>query len=226
VKRGRDPVGPSAVFLNGDYEDDRFYVARFHEAGLVIAADGGHAFLRRQGLWPHLLVGDFDSLDAGLVAEAEAQGIEVERSPVRKDETDAELAVAAAEARSGGEVVLLGALGGGLDHALGHLSVLRGCAQRGRAARILAPGFAACVLFTPVKVTLAASEGTRVSLVALSPAAVVTLRGFEYEVTNAPLPAASCVGLGNAVASAGARIELSTGVLAVLVFDDSETFAG
>ncbi len=73
---------------------------------------------------------------------------------MRKDETDAELAVAQAAARYPGEVVLLGALGGALDHVLGHLCILRGLADAGRVGRIAAPGLAATVLRAPATVRL------------------------------------------------------------------------
>jgi thiamine pyrophosphokinase len=215
-----------AVFLNGEYEDDTYYLRAREKASLVVAADGGHAFLRRHGLWPDLLVGDFDSLDEDLVREAREADIEMLRRPVRKDKTDGELAVAEACARTPDEIVLLGALGGDLDHLLGHVSVLRGLSQTGRAARIASPRLAVRVFHGPHQVTLGAPIGTRVSLISLSPNAVVTLRGLEYPVTNAPLPATSCLGVSNAVAAPEARIALAAGVLAVLVFDGDETFIG
>ena len=36
-----------AIFLNGEYEDEEFYLRQFAVAQVVVAADGGHAFLRR-----------------------------------------------------------------------------------------------------------------------------------------------------------------------------------
>ncbi len=214
-----------AVLLNGDYEDDAWYLRRVDAAQAVVAADGGHAFLRRYGRWPALLVGDFDSLDAGLLAEARAAGITVLEHPVRKDETDAELAVAAAETRFDGELVLLGALGGALDHLLGHVCVLRGLAARGRAARIAAPGLAATVVRAPARLRLGAAAGARVSVLALSAGVVLTLRGLEYELTDEPLPATVCRGLRNRVAEPDARLELTAGEALVMVFDGAADLA-
>ena len=214
-----------AIFLNGEYEDEEFYLRQFAVAQVVVAADGGHAFLRRRGLWPRLLIGDFDSLDAALVAEARGAGVEVVEHPAHKDETDAELAVAQAAARFGGEIVLLGALGGALDHILGHVCILLGLAALGRAGRIVAPGLAATVLQAPVALRLGAAVGTRVSVVALSSDVVLTLRGLEYELTDEHLSPNVCRGLSNRVAAPGARLELSGGLLLAMVFDAAETFA-
>ena len=214
-----------AILLNGEYEDEAYYLRAVDAAQAIVAADGGHAFLRRHGRWPALLIGDFDSLDAASVQEARAAGVEVIEHPVRKDETDAELAVAQATARYPGEVVLLGALGGALDHVLGHLCILRGLAEAGRVGRIAAPGLAATVLRAPATVRLGSAVGTRLSAVALSPDVVLTLRGLDYELTREPLPPSVCRGLGNRVASPAARIELLRGLLLVLAFDGAETFA-
>ena len=208
-----------AVLLNGDYEDDAWYLRRVDAARAVVAADGGHAFLRRHGRWPDLLVGDFDSLDASLLAEARAAGVAIVEHPVRKDETDAELAVAAAALRFGGELVLLGALGGALDHELGHVAVLRGLAARGRAARLAAPGLTAAVVRGPALWRLGAAVGVRVSVLALSEGVVLTLRGLDYELTDEPLPPTVCRGLRNRVATPGARLGLAAGEALVMVFD-------
>ncbi len=215
----------TVICLNGQYEDEVWYLRQVDAAQAVVAADGGHAFLRRHGRWPALLIGDFDSLDARLVTEARVAGVEVVTHPTHKDETDAELAVAQAEARFAGDVVLLGALGGALDHVLGHLAILRGAASRGRAARIAAPGLSATVLQGPITARLGAPVGARVSLVALSSDVVLTLRGLEYELTGEPLPASVCRGLSNRVAAPGARIALVSGQLLALVTDGAETFA-
>src|SRR5690606_2396774 len=60
-------------------------------ADLVVAADSGAAAVLAAGRVPHLVVGDLDSLDQPL-----PPGAEVERHPRDKDQSDLELAVAAA----------------------------------------------------------------------------------------------------------------------------------
>jgi thiamine pyrophosphokinase len=213
------------ILLNGEYEDDAYYLRQIEAARVVVAVDGGHRILRRLERWPQVLIGDFDSLDAGLLVEAREAGVETIGYPARKDETDAELAVEWVFSRYPDDVVFLGGFGGALDHVMGHICVLRGLATRGRAARIASPDLTATVLWAPLRLRLGAPPGTRASLVALSPTAVLTLRGFDYELTNAPLSAASCRGLSNGVAVAGASIGLVSGLLLAMVYDGRETFA-
>jgi thiamine pyrophosphokinase len=213
-------TGPprAVVFLDGDYEEAGFYVRLAREADQVVAADGGARFLIGQGLQPDLLVGDFDSLAPADVEQLAARGVPVVRHPVRKNQTDGELAVEEALRRGAGEVVLAGALGA-LDHTLGHLAVLRRLAARGVTARIAAPGLTVTVLTAPAAAEVDAPRGTRVSLVPLGGDATVTIAGMDYPLARGLLPADACLGLGNAVTGAG-RIEVHEGVVAMLVGED------
>jgi thiamine pyrophosphokinase len=199
----------AAVFLNGEYVVDAeqegaaaFYGRRFAEAALRIAADGGYAALRALGLRPEVLVGDFDSLAPEALVTATAEGVEIVRLPVRKDETDAEAAVALALRRGATAVDLLGGFGGALDHELGNLAVL-----------------------SPSRTTLSSPPATRVSLLSLTETALVTLAGLEYPLDKGLLRAGSCLGVSNAVRQAGARIDVHEGEVLALVFADGEAFA-
>lgn len=216
-----------AIFLNGEYAagTQGFHRDRAEAANLVVAADNGYAYLHRLGLRPDLLVGDFDSLPKALAAEAEAGGVEVVTLPVRKAETDAEVAARAALARGATEVDLLGALGGAFDHELGNVAVLRRLAERGAAARILTPTLATAVLCAPRRVALAAAPGTRVSLLALTATAVVTLTGLAYELSRGVLTADTGMGVSNEVARRPATIEVHEGAVLGVVFDPDEAFA-
>jgi thiamine pyrophosphokinase len=212
--------GRAVVFVNGEYEDDGFYRRLFAGADLTIAADGGARFLLRAGLLPDVLVGDFDSLDEPQVETLAAAGVRVVRHAVRKDFTDTEAALVEAAAWGAGEVVLAGALGGGLDHLLGNVAALRGAARRGCAARIAAPHLTLDVLTAPASMALTAPVGARFSVIALSDEAVVSLAGGDYPLERGVVSAAGCLGIGNVVARRPASVELHAGEIAVLVFGE------
>ena len=89
---------------------------KLEEGDLLIAADGGYAYL--QGQKPDLVVGDFDSL--GYVPEGE----QIIRHPVQKDDTDMLLAVREGLKRGYRKFVLYGGIGGRLDHTIANLQVL------------------------------------------------------------------------------------------------------
>ena len=90
------------------------------KADLVIAADEGFDNARSLGIHVDLLVGDLDSASPGAADQAPA----VERHPVDKDETDLELALAAALNAGMTSVTVVGTIGGRVDHALGNLLVV------------------------------------------------------------------------------------------------------
>jgi thiamine pyrophosphokinase len=216
----------AAVFLDGEYERPTFYRAWAAAADLVVAADGGARFLMEQGITPDLVVGDFDSLDEARADRLAASGVELVRHPVRKDLTDGELAVDEARRRGAGELVLAGGLGA-LDHTLGHLAILRRLAAAGVPARLVAAQLTVRVLVAPVRVSLDAPAGTRVSLAPLGGDATVTLEGLDYPLAAGVLPADRCLGLGNAVRADGAaRVEVQRGAVVLLVAHGAETFAG
>lgn len=216
-------VGAALVLLDGDYEDAGYYLRRCAEASFVVAADGGLRFALAHDVRVHVLVGDLDSLGAADVATAERAGVRVERHPVRKDATDGELAVEAAMAEGPGELMLAGALGGDLDHVVGHLALLRRAARRGAAARIVSPRLCVTALVAPAVADLDAAPGARVSLAPLEGDAHVSLEGLVYPLRGGLIAADVCLGLGNAVAGR-ARITVHDGVVAVFVHDGEETF--
>lgn len=229
--------GLAAVFLDGEYEQAEYYLRWAREADLVAAADGGGRFLAAAGVVPDVLVGDFDSLDETAVEEAARRGARIVRHPVRKDQTDGELAAGEAVGGGSGEIVLAGALGA-LDHVLGHLALLARLEAGGTPARLVSPALTVRVLSAPATTTLDAPAGTRVSLVPMAGDCVVTLAGFEYPLARGRLPGDACLGLGNFVASpggqdrparpsrSGAAVEVHEGRLAVLVASGAEAFGG
>ena len=94
-------------------------------ADLLIAADAGAHAVQAAGLLPHLLVGDFDSIDDDTRRAFSETGVETLILPVMKDETDSEVALRVAVERGAKAVTVYGALGGPrLDHLLGMVLLL------------------------------------------------------------------------------------------------------
>ncbi len=221
VQRQGRPL--AAVFLDGEYGDPAWYRALAARSDILLAADGGAAFLVGAGVTPEAVIGDFDSLDDAASAALRAQGVEFVRHPVRKDVTDGELAVEEALRRGAGELLLAGATGA-LDHTLGHLAILGRLARRGVAARLAAPDLAVTVLAAPAEVVLAAPAGVRVSLAPLGGDATVSLSGLEYPLDRGVLPLQACLGLGNYVADPPARVRVHRGSVVTIVAWGEEEF--
>ena len=112
---------------------------------LVIAADGGYRALYSLGYTPDLLLGDFDSLgDLPLPAD-----LPVLRFPVRKDDTDAGLALRHGLDLGFRDFALYGCAGGRVDHLLANFQSMARVSRLGATVRLAAPDYDAWALTGP-----------------------------------------------------------------------------
>ena len=96
---------------------------RPEDGDIIIAADLGYRNAKLLGVTPTVLLGDFDSLLRGELNEA-ADGAKVLTVPAETDFTDTQLAVNTAIERGADDIVIIGGLGGRLDHTMSNLGVL------------------------------------------------------------------------------------------------------
>ena len=104
-----------------------------------IFCDGGLAHAEGLGVQPHVIVGDFDSCQASDLAKysGTAGRPEIIKLPREKDDTDTLFAVKLALERGFTDFILLGAMGGRFDHAMGNISILLYLHSLGKKARII-----------------------------------------------------------------------------------------
>ena len=188
------------------------------EADFVIAADGGATALERLGRRPDLVVGDLDSADPDLVARLVAAGTKVERHPADKDASDAELAVAAALAEGGDEIVLLGATGGDrLDHGIANLMLLADPGLRGCEVRLVHGPTTVRLLRGGERIVLAGTAGDTVSLLPIGgDADGIRTDGLRWALDGDSLAMGHARGLSNEVVTAPASVRLERGTLLVV----------
>ena len=118
------------IYTGGSVRTDR--ITEHPKADdLRIAADSGYLTARALGDRVDLAVGDFDSMPEGTLPE----GVEKIKVPAEKDDTDTQLAVEAAVSRGADDIVIIGGLGGRLDHTLSNLHILEDLAMRGVSVR-------------------------------------------------------------------------------------------
>lgn len=103
-----------------DYERTKSFL---QSDDFFIFCDGGLMHADGLGVEPSLIVGDFDSCDNTLLEKWNGR-CETVRLPREKDDTDTLFAVKLALERGFDDFLLLGAMGGRFDHALGNVSIL------------------------------------------------------------------------------------------------------
>jgi thiamine pyrophosphokinase len=190
------------------------------DAELVIAADGGAAFLESIGRRPDLLVGDLDSAEAALVERLESAGVGVERHPAAKDATDAELAIDRAVAAGARRITVIGALAGErLDHELANLLLLTDPEWSEELAdlRLVRGATLARAVHGPGAMALEGKVGDTVSLLPVGGDALgVRTDGLLFPLAGEALRFGRSRGVSNEVAAAPASVSLEDGVLLVI----------
>ncbi len=108
------------IFCSAPVESYDFMKRIDFSDGFVICADGGYVHAETLGIVPDLWLGDGDSLLQRKVIAKEKITF-----PTKKDYTDTDLAVMTALERGYRDIVMLGALGGRLDHEFSHFCLLK-----------------------------------------------------------------------------------------------------
>ena len=211
------------VFLHGRYErrHDRFYrsLARGKE---VVAVDGGYRAVRRIGLVPKLLIGDFDSLPR--VPRRLPKVTEVIAFPKAKDKTDAQLALEYCLEHGVQRVDLVDPSAGDLDHLLGNLFLLTlplstPYKRRTCRVRIINPRHEV-ILLADDKTSYVNTAGDGLSVIPISPSIRLTCRGVEYPVERALIRRGQTRSLRNLICASCAMVAVKGQALVVRSFRD------
>ena len=182
---------------------------------LLICADGGYDVAVKHGLKPDLVIGDFDSMPFEHVQDCECI-----RLPVHKDDTDMVVCLKEGRRRGYTSFRIAGCLGGRLDHTISNLQCLYDCALRGEDAWMCDEQNRVTVL-TPGKYSLPKMDGCKFSLLSYSEKVKgLTLRGTEWELTDAELSNRYPLGVSNEILNAWAEFSFDEGALLVLYSKD------
>lgn len=197
---------------------EAFYRQALAGADFVVAADAGGEWCVSLGRIPDLVVGDFDSAAPGAPQRLRAAGIEVTEFSVEKDESDLELAVAAALARGAGSLTLTACSGGRLDHTLASVGSLTRAGRSGT-ADLQEPSFAAWTVAGDqgAGIELQTRPGTTFSVLAVGEARGVSITGGLFPLVAAALPSLSSLGLSNIASGPTIMVSAEVGTLVVIV---------
>lgn len=181
----------------------------------VIAVDGGLKAAKELGLVPDVIVGDFDSVDPAVLAFfRKLEHIVWEVHQPEKDDTDTELALKRAAAMGAGEIVILGATGGRLDHMIGNIQLLYPCLQKGIRASIVDPQNRLYLIDGEKIFNKKTVWGNYISFLPFTECvSKITLKGFKYPLENKDISVGTSLCISNELAEEEGIITFSDGVL-------------
>lgn len=187
---------------------------------LTIAVDCGYRNAKATGTEPAIVVGDFDSFPDGEPEDVLPKTTEILRVPAEKDATDTQLAVGLALERGADEIVIIGGLGGRLDHALSNISLLEDLHASGVHATIT-DGQSRVRYIRSTSYLLARSQFKYLSLITADETVKgVTLEGCKYSLKNAKLSRRFQYAISNEIEGNCALITVKKGGLYIIESHD------
>lgn len=187
---------------------------------IVIAADSGLGLAQHLGLHVDLIVGDFDSVDPDLVADAMLGGTVLETHPTDKDATDLDLALDAAARLGATRTIVVGGAGDDrIDHVLANSAVI----ASERHGAVAPEWWVGPVRTWPTRGRreIDGSPGDTVSIIPVAGEAVVTTSGLRWPLSADVLPFGSSRGVSNLMTATTASVEVHRGAVIVTHLEGS-----
>jgi thiamine pyrophosphokinase len=122
------------IFLNGVIENDEFIKGLMSKEDFILAVDGGFNHIKRLGLTPNLILGDFDSSEYKMALESTGK---IQKYDSDKNTTDGEIAIDYVVENNFDKVIIVGALGNRIDHMLSNISMLEKLSDAGISGKIM-----------------------------------------------------------------------------------------
>lgn len=197
-------------FIFGGYPCNSTFDFSLSDNDMVICADGGVRLAESLGVQPKLAVGDFDT-----VSVKDCCG-NVECYPPEKDDTDMMIAVKTGFRLGYKDFVILGGIGGRLDHTFANIQTLNYIADNDGKGLLISDNEAVTVQLPEAAVYY--KEGYHyISVFSMTDICEgVYLKGLKYPLENGVLSAGFPLGISNEFLSEKCTIELKKGKLLII----------
>lgn len=203
------------IVANGDIKNINFLQSVIENNDYVICADGAAQYLMDLNIVPNLLVGDFDSINKKTLKWAKQNNVKIRQFPVKKNMTDAELAVEFALKQKPYQITIIGAIGSRFDHSLSNIMLLYKIHKIGINAIIIDE--INHIAITDDVLKMKCQIGQIVSIIPIGgDARGVTLEGLEYPLTDYRIEMGSSLGISNKALSEEIVISVENGILLVI----------
>ncbi|MDF2986806.1 MAG: thiamine pyrophosphokinae [Eubacterium sp.] len=209
----------AVIVCNGSIKDYDAIKDFINKGDYIISVDGGASHLRKMGIIPDILLGDFDSANEEDIEYFKTQGIQADQFSAEKDMTDSELAIEKALEKGVEEIVFIGAVGTRFDHSMSNIFLLK---------KLMDVSVKACIVDEHNYIymfnetfTMPKKEGYKLSLIPVSDKVTgVTTKGLKYPLNNATMSLGTSWGVSNEFYEDIATVTLGEGILLVCLSRD------
>lgn len=209
-----------AVIVSGGKLEDIDLINRcMSEGSKLIACDSGLNYIYRAKLKPDIILGDFDSVDDEVLDYYKKSGSEIITYPVKKDSTDTELGIFAAEKMGSDDIIILAASGTRLDHTIANIQMLLPLLKKGTRARLIDEHN--IVELVNDKLAINNKKGSYISFLPLTERVCgICSKGLEYPLNNTDIEVGTSLTVSNVVTSESAYVSVKSGVLISIIARD------
>ncbi len=182
----------------------------------IIAADKGGDYLKSLKIIPDALVGDFDSIDKKSIAWFEKRKVNIHITNAQKDETDTMLCVMLAKGMGATRIVILGGLGGRIDHQIANIALLIYAKSKGIDAVLIDEKNSLFLIDANYKSDISISENF--SIFAVSDKVEFNYsHGLKYKLDGLVIEKSNPIGVSNMVSSNEVEVDIKNGLALVVV---------
>lgn len=192
-----------------------FIKSEINENDFILCADGGFEKAEKIGIIPDLVIGDMDSNRKDIPLT-----INTIRLPIKKDDTDSMTCIKKSIELGFKEIIVLGGLGGRLDHSFANISALLYAKNKNINITLKNHNIEVKILSNEFYV-LNNKIGYTVSIFPFACLHTrLTLDGFEYSLKNSILNADNPIGISNVIINATATISVHKGNILVFILKE------
>lgn len=208
------------IIISGGYPPSKeLLMEEFTENAFLICADSGANCLYDYNIDPHLILGDFDSIDKKVLNYFKERNCIIDTYPTEKDFTDTEIAVQKALSMRPDEIVLLGCMGSRVDHLLGNIGMLKICLENGVNAYVKDENNSIRLFGTST--TLQGYVGQLFSVQPYGDEIVgLTIEGAKYPLNNYNLKIGQSISISNEFATSKVTLNFKSGTLMLILASD------
>lgn len=185
------------------------------EASFIMGVDRGAYWLTKHKTKVDLAIGDFDSVTKAERKFIEKHAGQVVAYPAQKDATDLELAVDEAVKLHPKSVVIYGAIGTRFDHTYAAVGLLLRLESHNILGQIV-DNYNKVHIVRRLYILRPPHEYAYVSVLPLKDSAVITMKGFAYDVSRLSLGFGSTRGVSNEIRDDNATIIVHKGSVLVI----------
>lgn len=182
------------------------------EYDYVICADAGYIIAEKLGLHIDVVAGDFDSSDGNVPEHLNTMIV-----PVEKDDTDLQLALKLACEKNPDEIIILGGIGGRLDHTIGNIQNIVNYSDASRTITMIDP-FQSITVQYPGRRTYRKRGDCRFSAFSFTPEVTgVTYEGAYYPLDDHTLTCTYPLGVSNEFLEDEITVTTESGIMLVVI---------